>query len=274
MGGVEYDALVTGNRGGFELSAVRDIDAPRASTAPRRSAPGPADGRVALVTAGSRGLGLQIVRMLAERGMRVVLACRSVDSGRFAIDLLGNLDGRVAVRQLDTTDPASVERLTSWLDQRLGRCDVLVNNAAVPIDDDGDAATVDLDLVRRTLEKNLLGTWRLTQAVAPLMRACRYGRIVNICSGLGTRAPIGRSLAVYRVSTGMVGSLTRVLAEELAEDGVLVNACCPELTDDDAWDSHDSKRLAASADTPVWLAMLPDDGPTGRLYRGRTPVDC
>lgn len=125
----------------------------------------PAGGRVAVVSGGNRGLGLQIVGMLAARGMRVVLASRSAESGRVAIELLGNLAERVAVRQLDITDAASVARLASWLDRVLGRCDVLVNNAAILVDDDRDATSVDLNLVWRTLETNLLGTWRLTQAV-------------------------------------------------------------------------------------------------------------
>lgn len=234
----------------------------------------PAGGRVALVSGGNRGLGLQIVRMLAEQGMRVVLASRSVIRGRHAIDLLGDLADRVAVRQLDVTDPASVERLASWLRRTLGRCDVLVNNAAVLLDDDGDAAaTVDLDAVSRTLETNLLGTWRLAQAVVPLMRARRRGRIVNVSSSLASLATMRRGLPAYRVSKCAVNALTRVLADELWEYGILVNACCPEPVRFDSWDGDGAAQLSASADTPVWLANLPDGGPTGGLYRERALID-
>ena len=186
--------------------------------------------QVAVVSGGNRGLGLEVVRTLAERGMRVVLGSRSVEHGRDALELLGGLADRVAVRQLDITSETSVAHLAGWLHQRLGRCDVLVNNAAVLLDDDRDSATADLDMVRRTLETNLFGTWRLTQAIVPLMRAGRYGRIVNVTSGLASLTAMRRGYPAYRVSKVAVNALTRMLADELAADGILVNACCPGQT--------------------------------------------
>ena len=215
---------------------------------------GPAAGRVALVTDGNRGLGLRIVRALAERGLRVVLASRLVEHGWEAVELLGDLANRVAVRQLDIADPASIARLALWLRQRLGRCDVLVNNLVVPLADDRSLAMrADLSVVRHALESNLLGTWRLTQAIAAVMRGHRYGRIVNVA---GDRTGMGaacRGRPAYSVSARAFVSLTQILAAELAEDGILVNACCA---------GH-----LASADTPVRLATLPDGGPTGGWYR-------
>jgi NAD(P)-dependent dehydrogenase (short-subunit alcohol dehydrogenase family) len=206
---------------------------------------GSVDVPVAIVTDGSAGLGLEIVRRLAGRRMRVVLASRSVASGRAAVVGLGELAMQVAVRELDVADADSVAHLAAWLRHQLGRCDVLVNSAAISVDDDNDSLGTDLDVVRRTLETNLLGTWRLTQAVAPLMRARRYGRIVNI-SGF-------RGLPAFDVSMAAVNWLTRVLADDLAEDGILVNGYQPDPGGDDAT-------------TPVWLATLPADGPTGALY--------
>jgi NAD(P)-dependent dehydrogenase (short-subunit alcohol dehydrogenase family) len=229
--------------------------------------------RVALVSGGNRGLGLQVVRTLAAQGMRVVLGSRSVERGRLALELLGDLADQVAVRQLDTIDPVSVARLAAWLRGRLGRCDVLVNNAGVLHDQDGDASAVDLDVVGHTLETNLLGTWRLTRAIVPLMRIGRYGRIVNISSELGSLTSMGRGVTAYRVSKCAVNALTRVLADELAEDGILVNACCPGPLRIEPRRRPASVRLSASADTPVWLATLPDGGPTGGFYRERQQID-
>jgi len=226
--------------------------------------------RVALVTGANRGLGLELVRRLAELDLRVVLTCRSVEQGRAAIERLGGgLADRVAVRQLDIEDSDSVARLLSWLDLRLGRCDVLVNNASVLLDDDRDAASVALERVQRTLETNLFGMWRVVQAITPLMRQGGYGRIVNISCGLLT---MPRDVAAYRVSKSAVNALTRVLAEELAADGILVNACCPILGVDSA-NGHGPVALSMSAETPIWLATLPDDGPTGGFWRSRGFVD-
>jgi NAD(P)-dependent dehydrogenase (short-subunit alcohol dehydrogenase family) len=235
--------------------------------------PRPTPARVAVVSGGNRGLGLQVVRRLADLGMQVALGARSTVRGQAAVGLLGDLADRVAVRQLDITDEASVARLATWLDRRLGRCDVLVNNAAVLLDDDNDGADVDLRVVQRTLETNLLGTWRLTQAVVPLMRAHRYGRIVNVSSGLASLATMRRGLPAYRISKAAVNALTRVLADELRADGILVNACCPDPTGIDPGDRPEIGLPAAAADTPVWLATLPEGGPTGGFFRGRTPLD-
>lgn len=210
----------------------------------------PREGRVAVVTGGSQGLGLQIVRMLAGRGMRVVLACRSAPRGRAAVDLLGDLADRVAVRELDITDPASVQRLVTWLDRRLGRCDVLVNNATGLAD---EVPVIDPGLVRSAVEANLLGIWRLTQALVPLMRSHRYGRVVNVSGGQPE----------HRAAKRTVNTLTRILADELAADGILVNACCPGRTRF----TLRAGRSTVPADTTVRLATLPDGGPTGRCYR-------
>jgi NAD(P)-dependent dehydrogenase (short-subunit alcohol dehydrogenase family) len=225
--------------------------------------------RVALVSGANRGLGLELVRRLAELDMRVVLTCRSVEQGRVAIERLGDLADLVAVRQLDIGDTASVAGLLAWLDRRLGRCDVLVNNASVLLDDDRDAASVKLERVRRTLETNLVGMWGLVQSIAPLMRRGRYGRIVNISCGLATM-PSGAS--AYRVSKSAVNALTRVLADELAADGILVNACCP-IVNVGTPNGVGVAALSMSAETPVWLATLPDDGPTGGFWRSRSPID-
>jgi len=205
--------------------------------------------------------------------MRVVMAARSLDHGRAALDLLGDLADRVAVRQLDVTDSGSVARLASWTDRQLGRCDVLMNNAAVLIDDERGSPDVDLDVVRRTLETNLLGTWRLTQAIAPLMRRHHYGRIVNVSSALGSLSAMGPGLPAYRISQAAINALTRMLAHDLADDGILVNACCPGAPRVSIAGSRDAVEFMPSADTAVWLATLQGDGPTGGFFRDDKAVD-
>jgi NAD(P)-dependent dehydrogenase (short-subunit alcohol dehydrogenase family) len=268
-GGVTRRRRGTAHRDGAILRVVDDLGR-KPSAAQGPDAPAAAD-RVAVVTGGSRGLGLALVRALAQQSMRVVMATRSPDRGRSALDLLGDLADRISVRRVDITDPESVARLAAWLDRQLGRCDALINNAAVLIDDDRGALDVDLDVVRRTLETNLLGTWRVTQAVAPLMRRHRYGRIVNVSSELGSLNSIGPGLPAYRISHTAINALSRIMAGELAHDGILVNACCPGPSELSVADSGDAVEFRPSEATAVWLATLPDDGPTGGFFRdGRT----
>lgn len=217
----------------------------------------PVDGRLALVSGGDRGVGPRIVRLLAGQGMRVVSASRSLQRARQGIDSLGQLADRVAVRELDNTDPASVARLMSWMTDRLGRCDVLVNTPTLRLTDDRGVASVAPDVVRRAAEDDLIGTWRLTRAVVPLMRAHGYGRIVNVLGGVenGSRQP--RRLPAYEASASGISALTGQLASELVDDGILVNAYWPD----------GASHAGVPAEAVVWLATLPVDGPTGLVHR-------
>ncbi len=235
--------------------------------------PAPIENGVALVSGGHRGLGLAIVRALAELGMRVVMAIPSPDHGRAALDWLGDLADRVAVRQLDVTDQLSVDRLVATMERQLGGCDALMNNVALLVDGEETALDIDLDVVRRTLEANLLGTWRLTQAIAPLMRRNGHGRIVNITSQLGSLRTMASGLPAYRVSQIAINGLTRILAADLAGDGILVNACCPGAPELTRADPRETIEFSGSADTAAWLATLPDDGPTGGFFRNRKPIE-
>ncbi|GAA0743729.1 SDR family NAD(P)-dependent oxidoreductase [Dactylosporangium roseum] len=231
----------------------------------------PPAARVAVVTGGNRGLGLQIVRRLAGAGLRVVLGSRSAEAGERAAETLGPLRGRVDVRPLDIADRGSVVGLVRWLHRTHGRCDVLVNNAAVALDGTQDALGADLGIVRRSMEVNLLGAWRLTQALVPAMRARRYGRIVNLSSGVAQFEQLSTGIPAYRISKAALNALTVILADELRHDGILVNACCPGFVRTEMGGAGGADP-AGAADTPAWLATLGDDGPTGGFWRHRERI--
>lgn len=233
----------------------------------------PAATRTAVVSGGNRGLGLEMVRQLAQLGLHVVLGSRSVQRGESAVAQLGLLAARVSVYQLDVADPDSVARFAVTLHARQGRCDVLVNNAAIAIDGAQDAAAADLDIVRRTVETNLFGAWRLAQAVVPAMRARGYGRIVNVSSGVGRLSVMVSGIPAYRVSKTALNALTRILADELRDDGILVNACCPGRVQTEMGGAAAPVPVSAAARTPVWLATLPADGPTGGFFRDQQPLE-
>ena len=211
----------------------------------------------ALVTGGNRGIGLEVCRQLAERGYDVVMGSRDVERGRAA-----GLE--VDVRQLDVADPGSIAAL------ELDRCDVLVNNAAIHYDTWQHAASADLEVVSEALDVNLLGAWRMTQALLPLLRRSAHGRVVNVSSGAGSITTMsGGGAPAYCVSKAALNALTRMLAADLRP--ILVNAVCP------GWVATDmggpgGRPVAEGAAGVVWAATLPDDGPTGGFFRDGRPI--
>lgn len=220
---------------------------------------------VALVTGGARGLGVEICRQLAQAGMTVWCTARSIDHAEAIARELGR-DGEVKAAQLDVADEQSVHRLAS----RLQRLDVLVNNAAIDYDDDARALTADLARVRRALETNLVGAWRVAQAFAPLLRESQHGRLVNVSSEAGSISEMGGGVPAYRVSKAGLNALTRMLAAELSSDGVLVNAACPGWTNTDM--GGGGRPVPDGARSITWACLLDDDGPSGGFFRDGRPL--
>jgi NAD(P)-dependent dehydrogenase (short-subunit alcohol dehydrogenase family) len=211
---------------------------------------------VALVTGGNRGIGLEVCRQLAQRGYDVIMGSRDVERGRAA-----GLD--VDVRQLDVADPASIAAL------ELDRCDVLVNNAAVHYDTWERAGSADMAVVEEALAVNLLGAWRMTQALLPLLRASPHGRVVNVSSGAGSITTMTSGPPAYSVSKAALNALTRLLAADLRP--ILVNAICPGWVATDMGGAG-GRPVADGAAGIVWAATLPDDGPTGGFFRDGRPI--
>jgi NAD(P)-dependent dehydrogenase (short-subunit alcohol dehydrogenase family) len=220
------------------------------------------NGRVALVSGGNRGIGLEVCRRLAEEGLSVILGSRDEERGRQAAE---GLPGGVAVRQLDVADAASVE-------SDFGRLDVLVNNAAISNDDGQSGAEADLERVREALEANLFGAWRLCEAAIPHMRRGGYGRIVNVSTGLAALEDMGGGSPGYRISKTSLNALTRILASELRGSGILVNAVNPGWVQTDMGGANANRTVEEGADGVVWAATLPNNGPTGGFFRDRRHV--
>jgi NAD(P)-dependent dehydrogenase (short-subunit alcohol dehydrogenase family) len=227
---------------------------------------------IALVTGANRGIGLELVRQLAQRGFTTVLGSRDEDKGRAAAESLAADGIQVEARRLDVADAASARQLAAELDSEHGRLDVLVNNAAVLYDTWQRGVDADLDLVHQALETNLFGAWHTTQACLPLLRRSSHGRIVNVSSGAGSLTRMGAGTPAYSVSKAALNALTRILAAELRSDGILVNSVCP------GWVATDmggpgGRPLEDGAASVMWAVLLPDDGPTGGFFRDGRPVD-
>lgn len=227
------------------------------------------NGRVALVSGGNRGIGLEVCRQLAEGGLTVVLGSRDEERGREAAE---GLPGEVVVHQLDVADAASVEKIAASIEQDFGRLDVLVNNAGISNDDGQSGAEADLDRVKEALEANLFGAWRLCEAAIPHMRREGYGRIVNVSTGLAALEDMGGGSPGYRISKTSLNALTRILASELRGTGILVNAVNPGWVQTDMGGQNAKRTVEEGADGVVWAATLPNNGPTGGFFRDRRHV--
>ncbi|MBD0253522.1 MAG: SDR family oxidoreductase [Rubrobacter sp.] len=227
------------------------------------------NGRVALVSGGNRGIGLEVCRQLSEQGVTVVIGSRDEERGRAAAE---GLEGNVLPHQLDVSDAGSVDRMGAFLEDRFGRLDVLVNNAAISNDDGQNGVDADLDRVKEALEANLFGAWRLCEVSIPLMQRNGYGRIVNVSTGLAALEDMGGGSPGYRVSKTALNVLTRILASELRGSGILVNAVNPGWVQTEMGGSGATRSVEEGAEALVWAATLPNSGPTGGFFRDRSPV--
>jgi NAD(P)-dependent dehydrogenase (short-subunit alcohol dehydrogenase family) len=248
---------------------------------------------VALVTGSNRGIGLAIARRLAREGMTVIVAARDAARGEAAAASLRDEGGDAVATRLDVTDAASIEAAARFVRERFGRLDVLVNNAGAAFDwtpEPTQPSAVDADTVRRTFETNVFGPLALAQALLPLLREAPRGRIVNLSSKLGSIDEIGRPDSpfaqtvspAYQASKAALNAFTALLAKELRGTRVKVNSACPGWVDTDGgvppWlraalgGNGGAQPVEQGADTPAWLATLPEDGPSGGFFQARTPI--
>ncbi len=220
-------------------------------------------GKVALITGASRGIGLAIARAYLQEGAAVALCARDAVALAAAAETLRSPGDelRVLARPCDVTRPEEVEALIAAVEAAFGRLDVLVNNAAVlgprvPI------AEYPLEAWREVLEVNVTGVFLVTRAALPLMRRTGGGSIILLSSGVGRR---GRARwGAYAVSKGAVEILTQVLAEELAPEGIRVNAVNPGPTRTrmraQAYPEEDPLSLPAPEEiVPIFIYLASDE---------------
>jgi NAD(P)-dependent dehydrogenase (short-subunit alcohol dehydrogenase family) len=252
--------------------------------------------KLAVVTGANRGIGYEIARQLAAEGVDVVATSRNPEEGAAAARELG-----VRHFALDVTRQESIDALAEHVGDGV---DIVINNAGISM------KGFDANVARGTLAVNFWGARSVTDRLLPLVR--KEGRIVMVSSGMGelsslspplrarfldpslsddqltelvesfvsdvaagTHSEKGWPSSAYRVSKVALNALTRILARRLASDprGILVNATCPGWVRTNMGGSSAPRSPEEGARTPVWLALLPRDGPSGGFFRDRRPID-
>jgi NAD(P)-dependent dehydrogenase (short-subunit alcohol dehydrogenase family) len=229
--------------------------------------------RIAVVTGANKGIGRQAAHDLAALDYRVLLTARNEARGREAATALQQQGLPVDFHPLDVTDATSIRRLVKRLADEYGRADVLVNNAAVNLDKGLSPLELDLTTLRQTMETNVYGPLALCQALVPLMQRHGYGRIVNVSSQAGRLSSPQPDGLAYRTSKAALNMITRVLARRLEGSNILVNAVHPGWVQTDMGGDYAPVPVTQSTDTIIWLATLPDGGPTGGFFYNRQPMD-
>jgi NAD(P)-dependent dehydrogenase (short-subunit alcohol dehydrogenase family) len=182
------------------------------------------DGKIALITGASRGIGATIAQCYAAVGATVVLASRKLEGVATVAAALRAAGGNAHAQAVHTGDDAAVAALVEQTLDRFGAIDILVNNAATnPYF--GPILNAEPSHWQKTFDVNVMGYWRMAQACVPAMRAAGGGKIINVASIAGLRGQA--NMGIYSVSKAAVIMLTQILATELAPDNIQVNALAP-----------------------------------------------
>jgi NAD(P)-dependent dehydrogenase (short-subunit alcohol dehydrogenase family) len=222
--------------------------------------------KTALVTGANRGIGQEIAHQLVATGVAVVIGSRDVVAGQSAARALGP---DVRAEQLDVSDPDSVAACEQRLADAGVEVDILVNNAGLytttPL------LTIEEDALVEALQVNFIGAWRTARAFVPGMRARSWGRVVNVATGYAHFADRAPQAGAYGLAKASLNVLTRMVAAEAGAD-VKVNSMSPGWVATRMGGSGATRSVQEGADTAVWLATLPDDGPTDGFYYDRRRI--
>ena len=231
--------------------------------------------KVALVSGGNRGLGLETCRQLAALEFQVYLGSRNLDAGREAVDSIG--DERVQAIKLDVNSQADVDAVAREIEYGPGHLDVLINNAGIMIDSNmgrsPDILDTDIDIIDKSLRTNTLAPIRLINTMLPLMERVNDARIVNVSSGMAQLSNMGGQYPGYRISKTALNAVTRIFAAELDPSKFRINSLCPGWVRTDMGGDNADLPVEEGVDTAIWLATSNHAKGTGGYYRNRKQID-
>ncbi len=231
-------------------------------------------GKTALITGANKGIGFEVARDLGSQGVTVLLGARNAELGKAAEAKLkaDGIDAQFV--ELDVTKPETIRAAVDAIGSKYGKLDILINNAGVVAKGDGPPSVADPEAVRQVLDVNFFGVLAVTQAMLPLVRKAKSGRIVMVSSGLGSLTwnadPQWAFAAVkplgYNGSKAILNMLTVQLAWELRDTPIKVNTVNPGYTATDLNGNSGHQSLQEGAAETVRQALVPDDAPTGGFF--------
>ncbi|MGC2617492.1 MAG: SDR family oxidoreductase [Acidobacteriaceae bacterium] len=233
--------------------------------------------KIAFITGGNKGIGLETARQLGKQGIHVVIGSRDPKNGKAAVEKLKADGVNAETIQFDVTNPADYKAAYDYFDKHYGKLDILINNAGISLDNflGGNAtSSTKPDALRKTFDTNFFAVVALTNTLLPLLRNAPAGRIVNLSSILGSNtlhatpgSPIYEAKAFgYDASKAALNSFTIHLAHELKDTKIKVNSAHPGWVKTDMGTDAAPMEIPDGAKTSVRLATLPDDGPTGGYF--------
>lgn len=223
-------------------------------------------GKVALVSGASRGIGAAIAHTLAAHGAYVLLCSRKLQDCETVAEAIRGAGGQASAYACHTGEPDQIDALFAKIQDRYGRLDVLVNNAATN-PHFGPIIEADLRAFQKTFDVNVRGYFLMATLAARMMQQQRRGSIVNVASVNGIRPGVNRG--IYSMTKAAVISMTEVFARELAPVGVRVNALLPGATETRfaaATLQHETTRLKALEHVPMNRIAVPEEMAAAVLY--------
>jgi NAD(P)-dependent dehydrogenase (short-subunit alcohol dehydrogenase family) len=226
-------------------------------------------GKIALVTGGNRGIGREIVRQLAAKGLRVILTARDPKAGAQAA---GAIEGDVEFLALDVADDESIAQAAENFGKVSDRLDVLVNNAGIYPDEEFTILTVPRELLVKTFQTNTFGAIRVIQAFLPFLKQAGQARVINLSSGYGELGGLSSNVPSYCLSKLTLNGTTIMLDQALGQSGIAVNSVCPDWVRTDIGGPNATVSVEEGADTTIWLATEAPPKLSGKFFRRRREI--
>ncbi|MGV3665828.1 MAG: SDR family oxidoreductase [Leptospira bouyouniensis] len=226
--------------------------------------------KIALVTGANRGIGKQVSIDLAKQGIYVLIGSRNESDAEETLKQVKSV-GKGEIVSLDVSKEQSINEVLDMITGSFGRLDILVNNAGIFMDPGSFFETTSEDL-HRTLLVNLFGPFRLIQVFLPMMIQNNYGRIVNVSSGMGQLSDMGGGYPAYRISKTAINALTNLSSIEGVGKNIKINSVCPGWVKTDMGGANATRPVEKGAETIVWAATLPENGPTGKFFRDKKEI--